>query len=890
LSQNATNISKLREISKDLLSDWNIKRQKIEDYAKLNNVPIRQQLEDGRVVEMVDIVNGKPEYITTFNYGAAQTTRAVELWEGGSSGLNISGEGYDKLGEWDAGHIRKSHQEFTDQGSSRVTNMDGESPTHYHSTHVAGTLIAAGINASAQGMAYRGSLKAWDWNGDGSEMAAAAADGLEISNHSYGQVRGWDWNNGNWEWNGYETIDPDEDYKFGFYDGTSRTYDQIAYNAPYYLIVKSAGNDRGEGPGNAGQNGNPEKDGGADGYDCIGGGGVAKNIMTVGAVRQVTEYTGPESVVMSSFSSWGPADDGRIKPDIVGKGVNVFSTMDGSDNDYTSMSGTSMASPNVAGSLALLQQYYQNTHDGQPMLSSTLKGLVIHTADEAGSNPGPDYKFGWGLMNTLKASELITEDIDNDIINEITLEAGDIYMKQIDVAAGADLKVTICWTDPEGLPLLFELNPRDPMLVNDLDLTLMDADYNNFYPYSLDPENPAAAATTTAKNSTDNVEMIHLSDAQAGTYTILVLADGQLQDNEQTFSLIITGTQQVNLLPECSQELLTPQDGSDENFLNQYISWQTAENATSYDVYFGTDGDGINRPTNIYNDENMDENGFVYLMDPASTYFLQIIPRNGLGPAEGCDQIWSFTTMDAISQYPYIQSVSGLSFPEYWQSTENSDASWHCTDLESHSADFSILCSQLDGLEETTFDNWFISPPFIVDSGKVYKVDFFYKNAVDGNSESIKLFWGETPFISDLTNLGYQGNTNDTEVWASGSGIIQPDFNGLLFLGFYTDNQQGYGLYIDDISIDYRDPSDVNEQKPEKGPSIYYSSGKLYFESAGLSQATELSVYNQMGQVVYRKELNVQSIVNLSTYTKSGIYIVRIKTGAQVLTKKILVQ
>ncbi len=891
-SQRSTDISKLNQISEELQQEWAENQQKVEEYASRNNLPIRKELKDGRVIQMVNIIDGIPEYYTTFNYGAAQTTRVVELWEGGSSGLDLSGDGYNQLGEWDAGHIRKSHTEFTDQGASRVTNMDGESPTHYHSTHVAGTLIAAGISNSAKGMAYEGTLKAWDWNGDGSEMAAAAADGLEISNHSYGQVRGWNYSGG-WQWNGNENVDTNEDFRFGYYDGSARSNDQIAYSAPNYLIVKSAGNDRGEGPGNAGQNGNPEKDGGTDGYDCIGGAGVAKNILTVGAVHQVTNYTGPSSVVMSGFSSWGPADDGRIKPDIVGKGVNVYSTMDGSNNDYASLNGTSMSSPNVAGSLALLQQHYQNTHDGEVMLSSTLKGLIIHTADEAGSHTGPDYKFGWGLLNSLRAAELITEDIDDEIIEEIVLEGGDLYMKQIEVAEGAELRITICWTDPPGLPFPFALNKRDAMLVNDLDLKLLDTGFNELYPYSLDPDSPSAAATTDTKNSRDNVEMIYVASASAGTYTIVVTHDGWLEDNEQTFSIIITGVQTDDVLPDCAQDIISPENGSGDNLLNEYISWTPANNASSYDVYFGTDGGGNETPSNVFNGENIEENGFTYLMEPSETYYLHVVPRNGLGPAEGCDQIWEFSTMNAISQYPYEQNMLVVSLPDlppYWQSNDQSDANWYSTDMDYLSSDMSVLCAHSDGFIETNFNNWFISPPFVVEAGKEYKVNFYYKNAVQGQTESVNVYWGQTPFINDLNNMVYQGQTNDIDNWKMGSGLVQPDYDGIMYLGFYTNNSQGYGLFLDDFRINFWGAVGIDDQRLDSEPQIYYSNGQIIINSEDDYLGGDVKVFNHLGQMVYESVLDGYNKIELRSFSKPGIYIVRLRNDDKLFTQKLIIR
>ena len=88
-------------------------------------------------------------------------------------------------------------------------------------------------------------------------------------------------------------------------------------------------------------------------------------------------------------------------------GTALYSTYDSADNAYNSISGTSMASPNVAGSLLLLQQYYKETY-GSFMKAATLKGLALHTADDT-DIAGPDAKTGWGLLNTKVAAETITK-------------------------------------------------------------------------------------------------------------------------------------------------------------------------------------------------------------------------------------------------------------------------------------------------------------------------------------------------------------------------------------------------------------------------------------------------------------------------------------------------
>ncbi len=508
----------------------------------------------GKTMELMKFQEGMPFYYVTDNLNSAKTMSSDDVWPGGSAGLSLTGAGMT-LGVWDGGSTRITHQEF----GGRAVQSDAAASPSNHATHVGGTMIAAGVDAAAKGMSYMANLNAYDWTSDASEMATAAAGGLRVSNHSYGSIRGWYSFGGSWYWYGNVDYSPVEDWGFGFYGTEAVSWDQIMVNAPYYLIVKSAGNDRGEGPGDGGASGHyvwngvqwiwstdvRQIDGGPTGYDCLPFTSSAKNIITVGAVNDIPGgYTQASDVVMSSFSGWGPTDDGRIKPDLVANGISLYSTYNSADNAYGSMSGTSMASPSISGSVGLLLQHYNNLNGNTMIRSSTMKALLIHTADEAGAAAGPDYRFGWGLVNTRKAAELMTDD-DNagsDVfIRELTINQGQEIVIPVTAEGNAPLRATIVWTDLPGTPPAFALDPANLMLVNDLDLRIQKPDNSLEQPYILDPANPANAATT-GDNFRDNVEMVHIASPTAqAVYQIKITHKGTLTGGSQNFSLIISG-------------------------------------------------------------------------------------------------------------------------------------------------------------------------------------------------------------------------------------------------------------------------------------------------------------------------------------------------------------
>ena len=527
----ATNRPYLIDLADELNKTYLENQTSAQKYALERDILIREKLDDGRTISLIRIMpSGLPEYYMTHNLLASQNVGTSRLRPRANLALNLTGKNM-LIGVWDSGSTNVEHQEF----GNRITIKDNI-PFDDHGTHVAGTIAASGVNPQARGMAYEAQIFAYEFNNDNAEMSVEASEGLIISNHSYGLRTGWDVNASGtgWQWFGDPSVSNVFDYRFGFYDAAnSRVWDDIAFNAPYYLIVKSAGNDRTD----VGDGTRPP-----DGpYDCLEPKSVAKNILTIGAVEHLAgNYTGPNDVVMSDFSSWGPTDDGRIKPDLSAIGVDVFSALSGGVSVYGLLSGTSMSAPNVTGSLALLQEYHAQLYSGNYMRSATIKALAIHTVNEAGANPGPDYEYGWGLLAVDKAANIITRnDGDNYMIKELNLIENDSIVFKVNADGSAPLVATICWTDLPGSPAPISLNPTRLMLVNDLDMRIYDENDNVFLPWILNPANPSAAATK-GDNFRDNVEKIEITAIAAGEYTIVIKHKNELRNGNQNFSLVVS--------------------------------------------------------------------------------------------------------------------------------------------------------------------------------------------------------------------------------------------------------------------------------------------------------------------------------------------------------------
>ncbi|WP_146853852.1 S8 family serine peptidase [Brevifollis gellanilyticus] len=553
------------------------------NWAKEAGMPVRTELPGGGVSEIMSLdADGTPVYYTTNNVQLAKSLQTDLVRNTSPYSVNGSnGTGRFNIGEWDGGSARATHASL----KGRVTQKEGTITLSDHSTHVAGTMIASDFYPGLQGMAPSAGVLSYDFNNDLAEMTAeaqtTAALGAKVlvSNHSYGANCGWV---GNQYWGNWLEL---EDRKFGRYEAKSVLIDSLCLNSPYYQPFFSAGNDRNNTAPNTGgtfqrfhattggvifQNNaqvyNPATHPGSDfqkgGYDTIPSFSGSKNVITVGAVTDALDSAGNRSLAASSiaqFSGWGPTDDGRIKPDIVAVGVNVLSASSAGDNMQTSMNGTSMATPGACGSAILLQELYADNFSGVAMRASTLKALILHSADDMGA-AGPDYTFGWGMMNTKRAADVIRAHKGSPINNHMmedaltTTEPSKSYSFAWNGIG--PIRVTICWTDPAGTAEL-GLNTTTAKLVNDLDLRVTGPGGTTM-PYILDPANPGTAATR-GDNVRDNVEQVYIEAPTSGTYTVTVNHKGTLNDvnGRQNFSLVHEGLRSDAPVIRLSSQLLT---------------------------------------------------------------------------------------------------------------------------------------------------------------------------------------------------------------------------------------------------------------------------------------------------------------------------------------------
>ncbi len=494
--------------------------------------------------------NGIPIKINTHSLNQITATNTNLVKNNSVSGFNLTGNGITAH-IFDDGAILSTHTEFDNRVSNYKSNNILKDD---HPTLVAGVMAAKGKSLIAEGMATKLTIVGENYKANRlSRMNEVAKSGVLISNHSYGFLAGWDFSSGSWRWWGDDSISKSEDFSFGYYGNNDEINDQITLVSPYHLQVKSSANNNGEG-GSGPEDGvayylnstnvvlntrtTPRSRSCESGFDCIPTGNVSKNILVVGAVDPLLNPNISSNIKLSNFSSVGPTDDGRIKPDLVAVGSQVNMPSAESNTLYSLESGTSFSSPSVAGIAALLQEQFFGLK-GEYMRSDLVKALLINTTNEAGNAAGPDYKFGWGLVDTYKAAMIIKNNKNTTFLNQFTLSQASSCSMQIKAVAGSKVKVTLAWIDKEYTAYRPSLNNRTKTLVNDLDLRVYQKNNPSAIqlPWKLDVNNPNAAATK-GDNNTDNVEQVEFIPNLTTDYIVEVKHKGNLV-NPTKYSIVV---------------------------------------------------------------------------------------------------------------------------------------------------------------------------------------------------------------------------------------------------------------------------------------------------------------------------------------------------------------
>ncbi|MHC4611263.1 MAG: S8 family serine peptidase, partial [Planctomycetota bacterium] len=424
---------------------------------------------------------------------------------------------------YDAGYGLASHQDFGGRLTPRDSSGLGD-----HATHVSGTVGGSGVGSGGtyKGMAPAVTIESYGFEQEGGLQQgflytdpgdieedygeAITVYGVDIANNSIGT---------NTAPNGFPC-----DWE-GNYGVTGALIDSIAggfFGEPF-RIVWANGNERGS--GRCGTT-----------YHTTAPPACAKNHITVGAMN-----SNDDSV--TSFTSWGYTDDGRIKPDVSAPGCQSNDdfgvTSCSSSGSYNVKCGTSMASPTVCGLGALLIQDFRDQFVGEPdPRNSTLKILFAHTAEDI-EEPGPDYKTGYGSVRIQPAVDLLRSG--NFLEDEVS--QGETFQVLVVVNPGdPEARVTLAWDDVPGIP------DTMPVLVNDLDLRVFDSSSTQYYPFTLDPDNPSVPAVQTQEDHENNIEQVIIDAPAPGAYRIEVYGFNVPQ-GPQSFSLTATP-----LLVACSPQ------------------------------------------------------------------------------------------------------------------------------------------------------------------------------------------------------------------------------------------------------------------------------------------------------------------------------------------------
>lgn len=458
------------------------------------------------------------------NLAANRNSRSSAIKNVFPNGRTYDGSGV-VVGHGDDGDIGP-HIDFT----GRIIARNTTASTGDHGDHVAGTIFGAGnLDQTAEGM----------------------APGADLVYYSYPR----NLNFVDQDYVNYSVRVTNSSYSNGCnagYTNFARQMDIDAFDNPLLVHVFSAGNngtsDCGYGAGSGWGN-------------VTGGHKIGKNVIATANVQYNDQ--------IASSSSRGPAADGRIKPDIAAVGTDVYSTLP--NNGYGLKTGTSMACPGAAGSMAQLIDAYKDVNGTEP-LTGLMKAIMLNSADDLGT-PGPDFIYGFGRINNYRAVQVI----ENAEYQTGTVTQGETDTVNVSIPNHvSNVRIMVYWTDPAAL-----VSPAIT-LVNNIDAYAKDESGQIFYPLIPDHTPNAAALNTPATQGIDsinNVEQLVLGTAGVNGTIKVVVQGTNIPSGPQDYFVVLSydSKEEItypfggeSLIAGSSDYLMFNNSGSNNNYAFEY--------------------------------------------------------------------------------------------------------------------------------------------------------------------------------------------------------------------------------------------------------------------------------------------------------------------------------
>lgn len=355
------------------------------------------------------------------------------------------------------------------------------------------------------------------------------------------------------------------------YTSLTQILDGMLYDNPTLMHVFSSGND---GASDCGYGA------GSRWGNITGGHKVGKNVLAVGNVNDFG--------IIAGSSSRGPARDGRIKPEVTANGVNFRGPDE--NNTFQQATGTSFSAPAAAGVMAQLYHAYRDIHNAEPT-GALIKNILMNSADDAG-NPGPDFIYGFGVVNGFKGYKIIEEGrFFSDSVSHLESKSHTIEIPQGII----QLKVMVYWPDRAAFP------GANKDLVDDIDCILSEPTGAAYTALVLDSSPSAASLNLNAAQNLDqlnNMEQMVIDLPAGGDYTLDIIG-----------SNITNGKAPYYVTYEFIQpEIDVTYPSGGEHFVpgeTEVLRWDAPQTTSPFSIYFNSGEDTVWRIVSLSVNSNV---------------------------------------------------------------------------------------------------------------------------------------------------------------------------------------------------------------------------------------------------------------------------------------------